>query len=68
MNEFNLDETTKTLLSEILSASQQAQQQAASPYVNQMQGALQLTIRTNKLEGAWQLSEDGSKLVRPEAK
>ncbi len=64
INEYTLDEATRTYLSEINQKMQDAQMQAAQPFATMMQSALQLTIRLNKLEGSWKLSEDGSKLVR----
>lgn len=63
-----LDETTAEFIRDVAKESEQKQREAASlaamPYLNQQQAALQLFIRREKLEGNWQLQDDGVTLRR----
>lgn len=55
MKEFLLDEATRVLLSEL---NEQQQQCLIS-----MRAIMQHAIRQNKLDGNWQMSQDGTKLI-----
>lgn len=57
--EVNLDDATRAYVAELNQVAMNAGQQ--------MQAALQLFIRQNKLEGNWRLGEDGTKIIRADA-
>jgi hypothetical protein len=65
-----LDEVTKQFLDELRQQcdvkQREAAQQAALPFINQQQAALQIFMRRNNLDGNWKLRLDGSALIREE--
>jgi hypothetical protein len=68
--EFHLDDVTAQYIRDVAQESEKAQRQAAEqaalPYQNQAQAALQLFIRREKLEGRWRLQPDGLTLRKEE--
>lgn len=63
-NTAELDVITAQYIAEVQREMQQAQMNAAQPYAQRMQGALQLYIRREGLPGNWELQNDGKTLVR----
>lgn len=59
-----LDDTTAQYIAEVQREMQQAQMNAAQPYAQRMQGALQLFVRREGLPGNWELQSDGRTLIR----
>lgn len=63
-----LDEITAEFIRDVNKESMNKQREAAAlaamPYLNQQQAALQIFIRREKLEGDWQLQDDGLTLRR----
>lgn len=64
---YPLDDAVIAMMSEIAEAQKNLEKQALS-LAAQRQGALVLFVRQHKLQGNWQLAENGRELVRqPEA-
>lgn len=55
----DLDEATCGVLAELETGRNQAIQQAAAPFVQQMNVVLTLFLRQQKLDGNWRLTPDG---------
>jgi predicted FMN-binding regulatory protein PaiB len=69
-DEIQLDDVTAQFLADVDRECQDKQRQAmaeaAVPYVNQQQAALQLFIRRENLQGKWKLQADNKTLRREE--
>jgi hypothetical protein len=68
--QMQLDEVTAKFLDDVAKEcaekQRQAAQEAAMPYLNQQQAALQLFIRREGLQGKWSLQPDNKTLRKEE--
>jgi hypothetical protein len=63
MKTVHFDEITAAYIDDLGKAMREAQIRAAEPFALQMNTAVQLFIRQNKLDGSWKLSPDGKSIT-----